>query len=255
MKTNKRIQHITKWIRKYARQNRINALVVGVSGGIDSAVVSTLCAETGLPVVALSMPIRQSAHTHDLSQRHLEWLTSRYVNVSAVTFDLTPVFDQFVAAMTHYCSDLAFANSRARLRMTCLYQVAQSAAGIVVGTGNRVEDFGVGFFTKYGDGGVDISPIGDCLKTEVWGMGRELGVIQEIIDAAPTDGLWADGRTDEDQIGMTYPELELAMDMDSSVWLEKPSKEQARNLKQYRDIRARNMHKMQAIPVCIMPKE
>jgi len=257
MKTNKRIQHITKWIRKYARQNRINALVVGVSGGIDSAVVSTLCAETGLPVVALSMPIRQSAHTHDLSQRHLEWLTSRYVNVSAVTFDLTPVFDQFVSTMTHYCSDLAFANSRARLRMTCLYQVAQSAGGIVVGTGNRVEDFGVGFFTKYGDGGVDISPIGDCLKTEVWAMGRKLGVIDDIIDAAPTDGLWTDGRTDEDQLGMTYPELEEAMQLDplfdDEIEIRSLYKSQRKRLRHYREVRARNLHKMQPIPVCMMP--
>ena len=255
MTPRQRINHITRWIKSYATKNKIDTLVVGVSGGIDSAVVSTLCARTGLYTIAVSMPIRQSEHTHDLSVRHGQWLVNNFEHADHFVIDLTPAFEQFETATRVFSDELAYANSRSRLRMMTLYQLAQANSGLVVGTGNRVEDFGVGFFTKYGDGGVDISPIGDCLKTEVWGMGRELGVIQEIIDAAPTDGLWADGRTDEDQIGMTYPELELAMDMDSSVWLEKPSKEQARNLKQYREIRARNMHKMQAIPVCIMPKE
>ena len=255
MTPKQKINYIVKWIKSYATKNKIDTLVVGVSGGIDSAVVSTLCARTGLYTIAVSMPIRQSEHTHDLSVRHGQWLVNNFEHADHFVIDLTPTFEQFETATRVFSDELAYANSRSRLRMMTLYQLAQANSGLVVGTGNRVEDFGVGFFTKYGDGGVDISPIGDCLKTEVWGMGRELGVIQEIIDAAPTDGLWADGRTDEDQIGMTYPELELAMDMDSSVWLEKPSKEQARNLKQYREIRARNMHKMQAIPVCIMPKE
>ena len=146
---------------------------------------------------------------------------------------------------------LAFANSRARLRMMTLYQIAQSHGGIVVGTGNKVEDFGVGFFTKYGDGGVDISPIGDCMKTEVWDMGRELGLLKEIIDAPPTDGLWADGRNDEDQLGMTYPELEKAMDQDTYSQLrDYATASEKRLLKRYREIRAKNLHKMEAIPVC-----
>ena len=257
-----RIRHIVKWIKQYATKNKISTLVVGISGGIDSSVVSALCAETGLRTIVVQMPIRQNKTLNNRSSMQAGWLMERYPNVTHISMDLTPVFSAFEKKTAPFCDaenasqvELAFANSRARLRMMTLYQIAQCHGGIVVGTGNRVEDFGVGFFTKYGDGGVDISPIGDCMKTEVWDMGREFGLSQEIIDAAPTDGLWADGRTDEDQIGMTYPELELAMDMDSSVWLEKPSKEQARNLKQYREIRARNMHKMQAIPVCIMPKE
>lgn len=257
MKTHKRILYITGWIKKYVTKNKINTLVVGVSGGIDSAVVSTLCAETGLPVMALSMPIRQSVDTHSLSLRHLDWLTKRYVNVSAMIYDLTPVFNQFVATMLHHQSELAFANSRARLRMTCLYQVAQSLGGIVVGTGNRVEDFGVGFYTKYGDGGVDISPIGDCLKTEVWDMGRELDILEDIITAAPTDGLWQDDRIDEAQLGMTYPELEQAMLLDSlhddDIEIRSLDKQQRSQLRHYREIRARNLHKMLPIPVCQMP--
>ena len=257
MKTKKRIQHIRSWIKKYARRNDISALVGGVSGGIDSAVVSALCAETGLDTLALSMPIRQSAHTHDLSQRHLAWLTNRYPNVTAYTYDLTPVFNSFVKTMLHHDSELAFANSRARLRMTCLYQVAQTMGGIVVGTGNRVEDFGVGFFTKYGDGGVDISPIGDCLKTEVWAMGRKLEIDPDIISAAPTDGLWADGRTDEDQLGMTYPQLEEAMRLDllydDEIEIRSLDPDGQNRLQRYQKIRARNLHKMQPIPVCLIP--
>ena len=247
------IQHITAWIKRYAKDHRIKNLVVGISGGIDSAVVSTLCAETGLDTVVLSMPIRQSRHTHDLSQRHLNWLTDRYSNVTAYTYDLTPTFNSFVKTMLHHDSELALANSRARLRMTCLYQVAQSLGGIVVGTGNRVEDFGVGFFTKYGDGGVDISPIGDCMKTEVWQMGRKLDILPEIIDAAPTDGLWTDGRTDEDQLGMTYPELEQAMHLDLLDGARKFDGKEKSQLKRYREIRGRNLHKMMPIPVCSMP--
>lgn len=257
MKTKRRIQHIVRWIKQYARDHKISTLVVGVSGGIDSAVVSTLCAETGLDTVVLSMPIRQSAHTHDLSQRHLAWLTDRYPNVTAYTYDLTPVFTTFVKTMLYHDRELALANSRARFRMTCLYQVAQSLDGIVVGTGNRVEDFGVGFFTKYGDGGVDISPIGDCVKSEVWAMGAKLEIDPDIISAAPTDGLWSDQRTDEDQLGMTYPELEEAMRLDQlfedEIEMLSLDKLGRSRLKQYRKIRARNMHKMVPIPVCVMP--
>ena len=191
------------------------------------------------------------------------WLIDNFKdNVTYMSMDLTTVFSSFEKNLIPYCRenndeqrvDLAFANSRARLRMMTLYQIAQAHGGIVVGTGNRVEDFGVGFFTKYGDGGVDISPIGDCLKTQVWDMGRELGLPQEIIDAAPTDGLWADNRTDEDQLGMTYPELETAMQQaESNSGVD--NKKQKQNLKAYREIRARNMHKMQPIPVCKFPKE
>ena len=254
MKTKQQINHIVKWIRSYATKNKIDTLVVGVSGGIDSAVVSTLCARTGLYVIAVSMPIRQSEHTHDLSVRHGEWLKEQAELVDHYVIDLTPTFEQFEHATRVFSDELAYANSRARLRMATLYQLAQANNGIVVGTGNKVEDFGVGFYTKYGDGGVDISPIGDCMKTEVWAMGRELGVIQDIIDAAPTDGLWADGRTDEDQLGMTYADLETAMHIDEGR-IQCNDKSSNSNLKRYREIRARNLHKMQPIPVCQIPKE
>ena len=253
MTPKQRINYITKWIKSYATKNKIDTLVVGVSGGIDSAVVSTLCAHTGLYTIAVSMPIRQSEHTHDLSVRHGQWLKDNFELVDHYTIDLTPTFEQFEHATRVFSDELAYANSRARLRMATLYQLAQANNGIVVGTGNRVEDFGVGFFTKYGDGGVDISPIGDCLKTEVWAMGRELGVIQDIIDAAPTDGLWEDGRTDEDQIGMTYPDLERMMQLDKDGI--DPVPKDRTKMKRYRELRSRNLHKMQPIPVCIMPKE
>ena len=265
MTPKQRINYITKWIKSYATKNKIDTLVVGVSGGIDSAVVSTLCAHTGLYTIAVSMPIRQSEHTHDLSVRHGQWLKDNFELVDHYTIDLTPAFEQFEHATRVFSDELAYANSRARLRMATLYQLAQANNGIVVGTGNRVEDFGVGFFTKYGDGGVDISPIGDCLKTEVWDMGRKLGVMQDIIDAAPTDGLWEDGRTDEDQIGMTYPDLERMMSVDflkraSIVDSQMPgshklSSDDRKKLKRYQELRARNLHKMQPIPVCMLPKE
>ena len=248
-----RINTIVKWIRAYARSAKIDTLVVGISGGIDSAVVSALCARTGLNVHAVSMPICQSKSTHSLSMAHGTWLVEKFPNtVLHKTIDLTPCFKQFEKATADgVYNELAYANSRARLRMMTLYQIAQSMQGIVVGTGNRVEDFGVGFFTKYGDGGVDISPIGDCMKTEVWAMGQELGLLQAIIDAPPTDGLWADGRTDEDQLGMTYPELELAMRQDTYSELAKyATPQQKKNLRQYREIRATNLHKMLPIPVC-----
>ena len=251
MKPQRRIEKITKWIVDYARKHKIQTLVVGISGGIDSSVVSTLCGRTGISTIAVSMPIRQSKTTHELSLKHGEWLESNYPNVSHETVDLTSPFKHFEKALTTFESELALANSRARLRMMCLYQIAQSHGGIVVGTGNRVEDFGVGFFTKYGDGGVDISPIGDCLKTDVWEMGRHLNILPEIILAAPTDGLWADGRTDEDQLGMTYLELEVAMQEDLNVVSIRDSVN-AENLKKYRAIRQRNLHKMLPIPVCIL---
>lgn len=246
-----RAHYITAWIGHYARENHMRNLVVGISGGIDSSVVSALCAQTGMPVTAVIMPIHQSAHTHGLSIKHGLWLTERYANVSVLTLDLSETYDSFVdrVSQTGATKELALANSRSRLRMMTLYQIAQSRDGLVVGTGNRVEDFGVGFFTKYGDGGVDISPIGDCVKTQVWAMGRALGILEDIIEAAPTDGLWSDGRTDEQQLGMTYPQLEAAMWADGvGHWPDDPQDQD--RLQTYRAIRRRNLHKMLPVPVC-----
>jgi NAD+ synthase len=267
-----KINHIVKWIKGYAKNAKVSTLVVGISGGIDSSVVSALCARTGLKTVVVQMPIRQNKKLDNRSSMQASWLLERHPDtVTHMSMDLTPVFTAFEKKVGPFCDvnnasqvELAFANSRSRLRMMSLYQIAQCHNGIVVGTGNKVEDFGVGFFTKYGDGGVDISPIGDCKKTEVWDMGRELGLPQEIIDAPPTDGLWDDGRTDEDQLGMSYADLERMMaldflkqckavdsDMPGSVKL---SAEERKKLKRYQELRARNMHKMNPIPVCIMPK-
>jgi NAD+ synthase len=263
-----RINHIVKWIKAYARSANISTFVVGISGGIDSSVVSALCARTGLKTIVVQMPIRQNKKLDSRSSMQATWLLERYpTTVTHMSMDLTPVFTAFEKKVDPYCQieddtyntyQLASANSRSRLRMMTLYQIAQCHGGLVAGTGNKVEDFGVGFFTKYGDGGVDISPIGDCLKTEVWDMGRELGLPQEIIDAPPTDGLWDDGRTDEDQLGMTYAELERAMANDrldrDCVYqtLEIPmSREEKSQLKKYREIRRRNLHKMTPIPVCV----
>lgn len=240
---------ITDWIKDYALQAGMPTLVVGISGGIDSAVVSCLCARTGLDVIAVSMPIRQRPELHDLSMRQGKWLTDRYINVKHQVIDLTPTFDQFESTMMDYNSELAFANSRSRLRMVTLYQIAQSVGGLVVGTGNKVEDFGVGFYTKYGDGGVDISPIGDCYKSEVWQMGRELDILKEIIDAPPTDGLWDDGRTDQDQLGgLTYQALELAM-RQSLGEVPVETEEQQRIMERFLEIQKRSLHKMNPIPV------
>ena len=266
-----RIKHIVRWLKQYARSAKIDTFVVGISGGIDSSVVSALCAETGLKTIVVQMPIRQNRKLDNLSSAQAGWLLERYPDtVTHISLNMTSVFDAFERKTLPVCNqdfaeqlptvELAFANSRARLRMMTLYQIAQCHSGIVVGTGNRVEDFGVGFFTKYGDGGVDISPIGDCLKTEVWDMGREFGLSQEIIDAAPTDGLWDDGRTDEGQLGMSYPDLERMMALDflqrcKAVDSDMPgsaklSADDRKKLKQYQDTRARNLHKMLPIPVC-----
>ena len=243
-----RIERISNWIKYYAEKHNIESLVVGVSGGIDSAVVSTLCALTGIQTYVLSMPIRQKQEQHDLSVDHCIRLLDRFPNVHWETVDLTETFESFERLFPEN-NKLALANSRSRLRMTTLYQVAQEKGGIVVGTGNKVEDFGVGFYTKYGDGGVDISPIADCLKTEVWDMGRELGVNQAIIDAAPTDGLWDDARNDEDQLGMTYPELEEAMAYAESDTRPEDAKK-LQNLLKFMSIQAKARHKMEPIPIC-----
>ena len=240
---------IVAWLKNYAESAGMTSLVVGISGGIDSSVVSTLCAMTGLHTVVVSMPIRQRPELHDLSMRHGVWLTQKFDNVRHEIINLTPVFDEFENRMNTYNNILGMANSRARLRMTTLYQIAQSVQGLVVGTGNKVEDFGVGFYTKYGDGGVDISPIGDLYKTEVWKLGRELGVLQDIIDAPPTDGLWDDGRTDQDQLGgLSYADLELAMSQDLGE-LPIGSPKELENVQAYRKIQARSLHKMNPIPV------
>ena len=239
---------ITDWIRDYAAQASMTSLVVGISGGIDSAVVSALCARTGLNVIAVTMPIRQRPELHDLSMRQGAWLAERFDNVRHEIIDLTTTFDEFESRLATYPNLLGLANSRSRLRMVTLYQIAQSVNGLVVGTGNKVEDFGVGFYTKYGDGGVDISPIADCYKTEVWQMGRELGVLEDIINAAPTDGLWDDGRTDQDQLGLSYADLEVAMRMDLGE-IKSTVPELVANLEKFRAIQARSLHKMNPIPV------
>src|SRR5210317_2235890 len=213
MTPKERVLFITGWILDYCSKmpKKPSSLVVGESGGIDSAVVRTICATTGMKTFALSMPIKQIKEQDDLSKAHCEWLQKSFANVEVVNVNLDNVFNAFEKASGSHNSEHAFANSRARLRMTTLYQIAGSNNGIVVGTGNKVEDFGVGFFTKYGDGGVDISPIADLTKSEVWKLAKKVGVIDEIVSANPTDGLWGDDRTDEDQIGASYPELEWAM--------------------------------------------
>jgi len=231
-------ERIVKWIKDYANDNKIQSLVVGVSGGIDSAVVSTLCAETGLPTFPLGMPIHQDSDQESLSDIHLAWLEKRYKNVKTLKFNLTKVFEKFKEALEDYShDDLALANSRSRIRMITLYQIAGKYNGIVVGTGNKVEDYGVGFYTKYGDGGVDIAPIADIYKTEVWKLGGHLGVNKKIIEASPTDGLWDDKRTDEDQLGASYAELEEAMEYGSG-----PA------VKILETFNGKNKHKMEPIP-------
>ena len=204
---------ISDWMVDYMKSSGMNVFVVGVSGGIDSAVVSTLAAETKYNVFALGMPIHQNSEQESLSDAHLKWLSEKYVNVEAVKINLTNTFDTFTNALErHATNNHALANTRSRLRMVTLYQFAGQYKGIVVGTGNKVEDYGVGFYTKYGDGGVDIAPIADLYKTEVWELGKHLGVDSRIIEATPTDGLWNDGRSDEDQLGTTYVALEEAME-------------------------------------------
>ena len=244
MNSKEKAKYISNWIKTYVdlMPSKAQSLVLGISGGIDSSVSSTLSAMTGLKTIVLTMPIKQKAHQHDLSLKHKEWLVKKFKNVEAHTLDLDEVFKSFTSTLSSFDNEHGMANSRARLRMTTLYQVAAANKGIVVGTGNKVEDFGVGFYTKYGDGGVDISPIADCTKTEIWQLGKELGVLQEIIDAAPTDGLWDDERTDEGQLGLQYHELEEAMNNPNSL-----------NRLKYETIRKQNLHKMEPIPVCKIP--
>ncbi len=246
MNSKDKISYIVNWIKNYTNTIKVQpvSLIIGVSGGVDSALTSTLCAHTGLKTIAISMPIKQNTSQHDLSIRHLDHLKKNFDNVDCKIIELDNIFKTFESTMKDFDSDLAFANSRSRLRMVTLYQVAQSNNGIVVGTGNKVEDFGVGFYTKYGDGGVDISPIADCTKTEVWDLAGEIGVIKDIINAAPTDGLWDDGRNDENQLGLSYKQLEEAMLNKNSEYFKK-----------YEEIREPNLHKMKAIPVCEFPRD
>ena len=246
MQTSERVNYIKNWINDYCNSmpKEPDSLVIGISGGIDSSVTSTLCALTGKKTIVLLMPIKKIKEQHSLGAKHQEWLKNKFKNVESYLIDLDNVFKSFETSLRQFDSDHGFANSKARLRMTTLYQAATSNNGIVVGTGNKVEDFGVGFYTKYGDGGVDISPIADCTKTQVWEMGKNLGILDEIIKAQPTDGLWDDGRTDVDQLGMSYQELEKAMKDSNSD-----------GYKKYMEIRKRNLHKMKPIPVCKMKND
>ena len=245
MEVSKKIDFIKDWILNYVNSmpKKADSLVIGISGGIDSSVSSTLSAMTGLKTIVISMPIKQKTNQHDLSLKHQEWLKKNFKNVSGFTIELDDLFSTFEKTLSNFNNEHGMANSRARLRMSTLYQVAAANNGIVVGTGNKVEDFGVGFYTKYGDGGVDISPIADCNKTEVWELGKKLKILKEIIEAPPTDGLWDDGRTDEGQLGLSYSELEEAMDNENSI-----------NRDKYIKIRNANLHKMNPIPVCKIPK-
>lgn len=259
MQTEKVIDHIVNWLRDYANQANIKGFTIGISGGIDSAVTSTLCAKTGLELLCLEMPIHQAANQVSRASRHIDWLISNFGSVARQEVQLTPVFDSLVSSLPPVDTEeerfMALANTRARLRMTTLYYFAALKGYLVAGTGNKVEDFGVGFFTKYGDGGVDLSPIADLLKSEVYEIAKFLGVNEEIIKAAPTDGLWGDNRTDEDQIGASYPELEWAMKMKD---LGKTSDDFSGRDKEvftiFSKFNSANHHKMVPIPVCEIPE-
>ena len=260
MNTLKVVDYIVKWLKDYAESSKMNGFVVGVSGGIDSAVTSALCAKTGLPVLCVEMPIYQAESQVSRAKLHIENLKKSFPNVSSTNFDLSGVFDTFknqdLFDNDHQLLDLSLANTRARLRMTTLYYFAGLKKYLVAGTGNKVEDFGVGFYTKYGDGGVDLSPIADLMKSEVYALGKLLEVTKSIINAAPTDGLFGDNRTDEDQIGASYDELEWAMKMNDS---EKSSEDFEGREKIVFDLflklNSTNKHKMIPIPICKIPKD
>jgi NAD+ synthase len=250
---------ISGWLKEYVGASSSKGYVIGVSGGIDSALTSTLCARTGLPVLCVEMPIHQDPAQISRAQNHIAWLQQRYPNVSSARTDLSGTFDVMNGALpraeAEHTQMLALANLRARLRMTCLYYYAGIHSLLVAGTGNKVEDFGIGFYTKYGDGGVDLSPIADLTKSEVYAIAAELGVIREILEARPTDGLWGDNRSDEDQIGATYPELEWAMQFDASGSTETEiSERQMTVLAIFRRMHKANRHKMLPIPVCLIPQ-
>ncbi len=260
MQTEKVVAHIVQWLKDYALNAKMKGFVIGISGGIDSAVTSALCARTGLELLCLEMPIHQAENQITRAAEHIQWLQDNFDDVKTLSVELTPVFDSLISALPKVDREennfMALANTRARLRMTTLYYFAALNRYLVAGTGNKVEDYGVGFYTKYGDGGVDLSPIADLFKTEVYELGRHLGIRQEILDAAPTDGLWGDDRTDEDQIGASYPELEWAMKMDHLGKTEKDfSGREAVVLGIFRKLHKANKHKMDPIPICTIPKE
>lgn len=253
------IGHITAWLKQYCGGAHQQGFVVGISGGIDSAVVSALCARTGLPTLCVEMPIHQPAPHVERTREHLVWLQEHFPNVSVQRVDLTPAFDALVKELptegTQAARELALANTRARLRMATLYYLAGTHRALVAGTGNKIEDFGVGFFTKYGDGGVDLSPIGDLTKTEVYAVAGALGIVESIRKAKPSDGLFADDRSDEDQLGATYPELEWAMTLrESGKEPDKLSERQQQVLAIYDRLHAANAHKWKPIPVCVLPE-
>ena len=243
MNTETKTKFISNWINEYLINSGLKTLVIGISGGIDSSVSSTLCAMTGKRTIVVSMPILKHPDLHDLSLLHANWLKSNFNNIEHHIIDLGKTFDSFKIDLKGFDNDHGYANSQSRLRMTTLYQIAASNNGIVVGTGNKVEDFGIGFYTKYGDGGVDISPIADCMKTEVWDIGKYLNIPEDIINAEPTDGLWEDRRTDERQVGLNYAQMEEAMIDENSSH---------RSI--YEKFHNANRHKMIPIPICKIPK-
>ncbi len=257
MRSKKVIDHITRWLDSYIEASGLNGFVVGVSGGIDSAVTSCLCAKTNKPVITLNMPIYQAENQITLSQKHIAWLEKSFDNVTGLDIELTQAFDQLKSCFPLDIQDgLTMANTRSRLRMLTLYACASHHKMLVAGTGNKVEDFGVGFYTKYGDGGVDLSPIADLMKSEVYEIGKELGIMEDILKAAPTDGLWEDDRTDEAQIGATYAELEWAMAYTSSKEpMPEPDARQKEVLAIFKKFNRTNRHKMEPIPVCIIPED
>jgi len=258
MQTEKVIDHIVKWLKDYATNANVNGFVIGISGGIDSAVTSILCAKTGLEVLCIEMPIHQPPSHVSRGQEHIQQLKSRFTNVKEVLVDLTPVFEEFKTEVsldgTQATVDMALANTRARLRMTTLYFYAGLKGLLVAGTGNKVEDFGVGFYTKYGDGGVDLSPIADLMKSEVYAIAKHIDVVDSILNAAPSDGLFGDDRTDEDQIGASYPELEWAMTMTENGKVAEDFEGRQRDVfKLFTRLNRINQHKMVPIPICEIP--
>jgi len=259
MQTEKVTDHIVQWLKDYATNAKMKGFVIGISGGIDSAVTSTLCAKTGLELLCIEMPIHQGENQVNRASNHIDWLQRHFDTVKRQPVNLTPVFDNLVASLPPVDNEedrfMSLANTRARLRMTTLYYFAALKKYLVAGTGNKVEDFGIGFYTKYGDGGVDLSPIADLLKTEVYEIARYLGIHEDIIQAAPTDGLWGDSRTDEDQIGATYPELEWAMQMKDDGMTENDfSGREKEVFLIFKKFNSMNKHKMVPIPVCEIPK-
>lgn len=256
------IDHLVRWLKNYAKTNGLKGYVLGISGGIDSALVSTLCAKTGLPTLCVEMPIHQAPSETHRSKIHIDWLTTHFINIERQKVDLSETFDAFVNSLSREeevkteVYELALANTRARLRMSLLYYYAGIKGYIVTGTGNKIEDFGIGFYTKYGDGGVDISPIADLTKTEVYGLSEFLGIDDRILKAQPTDGLFGDSRSDEDQIGATYPELEWAMTQYEKGKTPKDFEgRKAEVLEIYARRHQANRHKWEPIPVCLIPEE